>query len=237
MSIYGEHRIPLELHGDDYSISVEKEHSMYVYRRECAGENVEKLLVAKSSSIIIHPIEPVNKPQELTPYLLISLERELVIEPKSTHNFFLTFPIEAGVLVSGTRGHEDIDIFTLTKQKFTLYGTPKSGKVCRYWKSGVFTETPDADPLLEGVLYLRIENDTPHWTKVTQVVFNAYGMKLFYDDNSVAMSAKMEIQSRSTAETAFFDKPPTRGMKKAEEHFRHRKISVASNKFVMEEGL
>lgn len=237
MSIYGDHSFPVDIQQDGISITIEKQDSIYVYRRECAGDVVEKMLISKGRSIILNPIEPVNMPQELTNFLLISFNKELVIEPKAANDIYLTFPIEIGVLVTGNKIHEELDIFTLTKQKFTLYGRPRSGKVCRYWKSEVCTDVPETDPLIEGVMKLRIQNEASQWVKVTQAVFNAFDMSLFFDKDLVAMQAKMTIHSRLTAETEVFDKPLRKGMNKAEEHFKQKKISVASTKFVMEEGL
>jgi len=120
----------------------------------------------------------VNKPKELTPHFLIEFERSVFIEPSARRTVFVKFPVEIGVFVHGKKDFQILDVLTLNKQKFTLYGDVVSGVICKYWKSEVYSTIPDTNPVYEGVIELNITNTTARWVEVTKAVFAAYGMKI-----------------------------------------------------------
>lgn len=213
---------------------------MLLYRRESVDEKVEKNLLASTGKILINPIEPLNKPKELTAYLLIEFERTLVVESGATQKIYAKYPLEIGVFISSGKGNENfkiLDIFTLMKQKFSLYGDPSSGVICKYWSSAVYSSIPSVNPIHEGVVELSITNTSAKWVEVTKAVFNAYGMKMYYCDNMVAMKANMKIMKGKIAETDFFDSPLETGMKKSLELYTVRKVAIATTKFVMDAGI
>lgn len=212
---------------------------MLLYRRESVDEKMEKNLLASTGKILINPVEPLNKPKELTSHFLIEFERTLVVEPGATQKIYAKYPLEIDVFISG-KGNENfkiLDIFTLMKQKFSLYGDPSSGVICKYWRSAVYSSIPSVNPIHEGVVELSITNTSTEWVEVTKAVFNAYGMKMYYHDDMVAMKAKMKIMRGKMAETDFFDSPLETGMKKSLELYTVRKVAVTTTKFVMEAGI
>jgi hypothetical protein len=235
--MFGLHDVPLRIVQEEISISVEREEGGLLYRRECMDEEVENFLLSSNGKILINPVEPLNKPKELTPFLLIEFERSVFVEPAAKRKMFITFPAEIGVFVHGKKDFQILDIFTLAKQKFTLYGDVRSGVICRYWKSVVYSTIPDAKPIHEGVMELNMTNTTAKWVEVEKAVFNAYGMKIYYSDDMVSMRANMKIMSEGIAETDFINSPLDKGMKKSLEIYAARKIPVITTKFVMEEGI
>ncbi|MCK4811072.1 MAG: DUF432 domain-containing protein, partial [Methanosarcinales archaeon] len=80
-------------------------------------EEVEDMLLSSSSKILINPVEPVNKPKELTPHFLIEFERSVFIEPSARRTVFVKFPVEIGVFVHGKKDFQILDVLTLNKQK------------------------------------------------------------------------------------------------------------------------
>jgi hypothetical protein len=236
--MYQEYKIPFKFDAHkDISFSVDKEEDFFIYRRECLDEKLEKTLAINKGEIIINPIEPLTKPKELTPYFMIKLDQGLIIEPKETKILFLTFPIEIGVFISSRQGFNHLDSFSLAKHKYTLYGDPRQGLICKYWKSNIYPEVPVTDPFQEGIMELKVSNDRSNWVEITQAVFNAYGMKIYYDDQKVAMKAQMRVEGVSLAETEFIDSPLESGMKKSLESFMARKLTIGTEKSVMELGL
>jgi hypothetical protein len=125
----------------------------------------------------------------------------------------------------------------MSKQKFTLYGEPKNGVICKYWKSEVYETMPAPDPMHEGILELNLSSSSADWEQVTKAVFNAYGMKVFYSSHLVGMKAKMKVEDDGIAETEFQDSSPERGMRKSLEAFPARKLSMVATNFIMEYGL
>lgn len=235
--MFGAYDIPLKIEQEGISLSVEKDGETLVYRRECADEKVEKTLLAGKGKLLIHPVEPLNKPKALTSNLLIEFDKTLMAAPKETSKIFLTFPVEIGVFISKGKSSDILDVMTLAGQKFTLYGDPKHGVICKYWKSEVFSALPSVNPIHEGVIGLDITNTTAKWLEVTQTVFNAQGMRIYYDDTLVSMKANMKIMGKVIAETDFIDSPLRKGMAKSLELYVSRKLQVVVPKFVMEAGL
>lgn len=235
--MFGYYNLPLRIVKEGISLSIEKEGEILVYRRECPGERIEKAILTSNGKILFNPVEPLNKPKEITSYLLIELERALVVEPKATRKIFLKFPVEIGVFMSKNKNFEILDILSLSRQKFTLYGDPESGVICKCWRSEVCSLIPSLNPLYEGVIELTIRNTTAEWIEITKAVFNAYEMKIYYDDKMVSMKANMKIMSKQIAETDFVDSPLKKGMNKSLGVYTTRKLPVVTTKFVMEWGL
>jgi hypothetical protein len=235
--MFGHYTIPLEIAAAGISLTIKRDGEGFRYQSACNGATVEKLLLTRAGAVLINPVEPLHRPKELTTTLLIELEKTLVVEPETTKTVFLTFPIEIGVFITTNENVEVLDIFTLVPQKFTLYGDPRTGVICKYWRSSVSATVPAVNPLLEGVIQLRISNTTSDWVNVTRVVFNAYTMKIYYNERLVAMRATMKIPLRNLAETTFLDEPLEHGMTKSLELYTARKLQVPLTKFLMEAGL
>jgi len=235
--MFGNYNIPLNIEQGDISLSVEKEGEGFLYKRECLGKKTKKALLTSNGEILLNPVEPLNVPKALTAYLLIAFEKALLIEPKATKKIFITFPVEIGVYINSAADSQLIDVFALTKQKFTLYGDPRNGIICRYWKSEVNTTPPSTNHLQEGIIELILSNTTSEWVEVSKAMFNGYGMKIWYNDNLVAMRAAMKLKAGGIAETDFEETPPENGMSNALEIYTTKKLSIASTKCVMEYGL
>lgn len=236
--MYGKYDLPCCLNQAGLQLSIQQHGEHYEYIRTCAESSFEKLLLISKHEVIMHPVEPVNTPKALTPYLLVEFDRALLIEPKMTRRIFLNFPIEIGIFVR-LRGKEFqlIDVFSLTAQKFTLYGEPSHGIICKYWKSPIFDALPSPSMLHEGVLELTITNADNDWKEVSKVVLNAYGMKMFYTDQRVAMRARMKLTDGGTADTDVQDVPLENGMKRALKTYAIRKLSMMTTTFTMEYGI
>jgi hypothetical protein len=92
--MFGYYEVPLGVEKEGISLSVERKGEVLLYRKECVDEKVGKIILASTGKIIINPIEPLNKPKELTSYLLIEFERTLVVEPGATQKIYVTYPVE-----------------------------------------------------------------------------------------------------------------------------------------------
>jgi uncharacterized protein len=236
--MYGTYGIPLNIDSAGISLSIERRDDALVYRRQLGEENSEKLLLGSGrGSIIINPVEPLNLPRDLTPYLYLDFQRPAALAPKSSSTVFVTFPVEIGVFLKDNGEIETLDIFTLARQKYTLYGDPRNGMLCRYWSTAVATEFPRPDRLHEGVMELKLINATGSWVEVTRAVFSAFGMKLYYSDGLVAMRADMEVTGAATASTDFRDMPLEPHMSKSMELYTARKLVVLFPKFTMTDGI
>jgi Uncharacterized conserved protein len=224
---------------EDTVITVEKQGSDLVYKRTFRGtEEAELVLLNNDGNILINPIEPVNLPRKLTSFLLVEFKRPALIRPGDRKKIYLTFPVEIGVFITDKAGnHEVIDIFTFSRVKFTLYGSHNNGLICRHWVSDVYSTEPHTDLLHEGYIELEIINDSSHMMEVTQAVFNAYGMKIYYGDKRLGMKASMRIINKLLAETDFSTYPTTSRFKRSMELYTSRKLIINGTKGIMEFGI
>jgi hypothetical protein len=209
--MYGYYDPPFSVEQEGISISVERTGDRWTYRRTSGKDEVERLILGDRKRIIINPVEPLNTPKEITPNLLIEFEKTLLLASGEKKQIFLTFPVEIGVFISdaGNKNPQLIDVLTLVRQKFTLYGEVSNGVVCKHWKSRLYSVPPTLDPLQEGIMELTLRNASSDWASISKAVFSAYGMKLYYDGD-VFMKARMDILNRNTAETGF-DMQPING--------------------------
>ncbi len=233
---WGPHKLPLRLALDDASIALEKSGDGYLYRRENKSGTVEKAVLAGKGGFYLCPVEPFHNPPGVSEHLLIKFDHPVLLEPRSSSKIYLTFPLEiAAVFEHRQFGEAVLDLFSFVQPKLSLYGSVKSGLVCRYWQSRIEHAVPRLNPLAEGILQLEINNSGNRWAEINQAVFSALAMKIYYNAQLVAMQATMKISSELTAETAFNDKPLERGMRKAPEQFSARLLSLPG-RMVMEEG-
>jgi uncharacterized protein len=245
--VYGAYPGECTFADKDVAIQVKREGGGFRYTRVLNGTMVKKLLPWGADKIIISPVEPVNLPEEITKCLEVVFE-PLLVGPGESQRIYLTFPLEIGVFISAKNVTELLDLFTLNQPKYSLYGPPRSGVICKWCKSQVYHYIPRTDPLREGIVDLEIQNNSQTWIEVSRAVFEADGMFMYYGE-SVAMTARMTIISKTVAETTFIDKPMDPGMTRAIELYKARAIpgvglytprlqSVVEKKaFLMEWGL
>ncbi|MBN1948897.1 MAG: DUF432 domain-containing protein [Candidatus Cloacimonetes bacterium] len=235
--MYGSYKIPFIIEKPDLSISLQKEKKGLTYRRDCMGETEEKVILSSGSEILIQPVEPLNLPRQISTYLLLEFATTLIVEPQSNSYVFITFPVEIGVLIGKKQKPDLLDIFSLNDHKYTLYGDPDKGIICKYWRTEIYREIPGTDPLEQGVMKLHLNNQSDSWIKVNKAVFKATGMKIYYNTEMVSLKANMKIHDEEVAETEFINSGLAKGMKKSNELFTLRKLSVHSSKSVMLEGI
>ncbi|MEO3993289.1 MAG: DUF432 domain-containing protein [Desulfurococcaceae archaeon TW002] len=215
-----------------------QEHSgLLKYLREGKSRTEKYVAYSPDTHLLINPVEPTNLPKPLTDFILLEFTEPIIIAPSSTVIMYSTFPIEIGVFVVNKKNAELLDVFSLVNQKYTLYGTPRSGVVCRYWRTRISTELPEVDLLREGIMKLKISNNSEYWVTVSNLVLNVNNMTIYYDDKHVSTSAQALIYSQTFAETFFVDEPLRERMSKSLTTRAQKRLPVIKEKFVMEWGL
>jgi len=235
--MYGVNKIPLDLQRESLSLSVNKNADRMEYFRECLGSKTQKLILSKQDEILICPVEPLNLPRQVATFLMVEFLREMMMQPDSKSVIYLTFPLEIGVFVGKKDKYEILDIFSLARAKYSLYGEPRNGVICKYWQSPVFLEEPQTNPLIEGIIQLNLINSSKNWVQVNKVLFNGNGMKIYYNNKNTSMKATMKILEEEAAEVEFNNSPLHRDMKKSPELFSTRRLSASARKAVMLEGI
>ncbi len=237
--LYGTHTPPFEFAERELNLKAVVEDEMVNYTREISDKTVEKSMFSEDKRMTIQPVEPLNLPKEITSSLLLDLENPIIIDSGMKKKIYATFPIEIAVFLESGSVDKPLDIFTLAKQKYTLYGDVKTGTICKYWATQQRSDMPqDIDPIVEGVMELTIINRTSEWKEVTKVIFDAYGMKIYYDEDKVGMKGAMFIKDDDLSETGFSNKPIEENMTKGREIYKKKKSAIkGGSKFVMESGI
>jgi hypothetical protein len=199
------------------------------------NDEVEKIIHMDKAKIIVCPVEPVNIPNpDISEHLLIELTNPVVIASGVNDSFYVNFPIEIGVFLVDKKDVERIDIFTKTKPKYTLYGPPEKGIVCKWWKSDLHHEEPQVDPLFEGAMKVEIKNNYYEWMELHKVVFGACDMNIFYNAHAY-MHAYLTIQKRNLGETAFNTRKP-HNMERAVDIYQAKGLKKLEKRYIMEWG-
>jgi hypothetical protein len=231
--VFGIHNLLTDIVEDDIKIKVEGRGKRKRYFRRMGPDEIEKVIFAKDGKLVVCPTEPVNIPKEdVSEHLLIELEKPVIIESGLKETFYVKTPVEIGVFLVDKHDVERIDLFTKTKPKYTLYGPPESGIICKWWKSEIFEEKPSVDPFFEGILRVDITNNYHEWVEITKMVFRAYDMKVFYNQHAY-IHARLNIINRYIGETTFNTRRPP-NMEESLDIYLSKGIQKLEKKFVME---
>ncbi|MDD1659454.1 MAG: DUF432 domain-containing protein [Methanomicrobiales archaeon] len=220
--MFGEFSPPYTFEMDGLSLFLEMKEGHYLYRRDLAGNQVEKAISVGLSRLLVHPVEPFYTGSETAGHLELEFP-PLIIEAGATETIFLTFPVEIGIFVEGLRETEILDVFSVNRPKYSLYGSPHRGIITRFARSARHREPPTVDGTREGVLKLAIRNSLSEWTRVSRVVMDEAEIHLYVAEFA-AMLAMMRITGREAAEVTGVDRPLKGGMRRAHDFFTAKKI-------------
>jgi hypothetical protein len=220
--VFGEFSPPYSFEGDGLSLSLDMKEGHYLYRRDLAGNLVEKAISVGLSRLLVHPVEPFYTGSEAAGHLELEFP-PLIIEAGATETIFLTFPVEIGIFVEGIRDTEILDAFSIGPPKFSLYGTPHRGFITRFARSGRHRDLPPVNGAREGVLKLTVRNMLTEWATVSRVVLDSPEMHL-YSSDFAGLVAVMRITGRGLAEVTGIDRGLKGGMSRAHDFFTARRI-------------
>ena len=206
--MFGKYDLDVTLAEDGVKIVVEDTGKRKRYYRKCGKEEVEKFIHADTGRIVVCPVEPVNIPlPNPAEHLQIELDKPLIVASGERDTFYTTFPVEVGVFLVDRKDVERIDLFTKTKPKFTLYGPPESGIICKWWQSSIYSEPPKVKKLHEGIFKVDIRNEYHEWMEIQKLVFCGHEMKMFYNDHAY-LHGFIKIQKRTVGDTGFISRKP-----------------------------
>jgi Uncharacterized conserved protein len=234
--VFGEYDYSFRFESPEIVAGITKSGNFVVYERKSPDESVRKVIGSSAGKVIVNPVEPVNLPQEITRFLEIHFT-PVVLAPESENQIYVKFPVEIAVFLESKGNYDVLDIFSLNRPKYALYGPPDQGVITRHFESEVFDDIPETDACREGVMELTIRNLTRGWIEVSRVVFENTGIYIYYGD-CVSMVGQMDIFSKTNAETKTLACPLRQGMNPAIPLFTARKSLIPENlTFLMEFGV
>jgi len=233
--VFGRYELGFSYADPEIRIQLTDNEGRVKYERECAGKTESRYLGRTFSAIHVHPVEPVNLPEALTNFLELSFP-PLLLSPGSSQIIYLKFPVETGVFLESGEKRDLLDIFSLAPVKFSLYGSPSSGVITRWYYSDLYMDIPVTDKRREGVMTLLLKNSGTETATISRAVFDGASMCIFYGER-VAMTATMEIHSPSIAHTTFSDTAPADCPNRAIDLYLSRAFSITTGKgYFMEAG-
>ncbi len=225
------------------------------YRREHKGEVVaERLFTNKDTSVqlALWPTRPINTPQPLCHHVMLRLNPAISLPPHSKATHHLTMPIEVGIFTVSKAVNNDggsnnymIDTFSLTRQRYALYGTPEAGYICRMHDT-VPDRVAKPVPYEEAAVIMRFENSLDDWVTFTRLVFEANMADLYAKDDTVYLEdSNVVIEEGKLADVFLNNKSPLPGLDEVPMAESTKKIRLSllsrtglgdSTKFTMEYG-
>lgn len=224
------------------------------YRREHNGKTVaERLFTNKDASVqlALWPTRPISTPQPLGHHIMLRLNPAISLPPRSKTTHHLTMPIEIGVFtvskgVNGDNGNNYmIDTFSLTQQRYALYGAPETGYICRLHDT-VPDRVAKPVPYEEAAVVMQFENILDDWVTVTRLVLEANMVDLYAKEDTVYLEdSHVIIEEGNLADVFLNNKPPLPGLQEVPMPENTKKIRLSllertglgdTCKFTMEYG-
>jgi hypothetical protein len=226
---YGKFPIDYAVNFEGLTLSIDLDRGLYHYKRAIGDWKTDINIFTSSGNMLIHPVEPLNLPDNLTDFMEIKFD-PVKIEPSGLCVIFVTMPIEIGVFLESPSGSADvIDIVSYVYPKYSLYGGSNRGVVTRFNESKVYYYPPAMKNYEAGLLKLEIENRSDEWVTVGKAVIFQKGLFLYFDENIVAASAEMKILSPDVAVVTGVDRPVRQGMTRSNRLFKARKLTPFYN--------
>lgn len=183
------------------------ENAFSYYRKNSEGNVVEKIIPVKSQDVKIElaPIRPLNHPARRTSHIFLQFDKEIYLSENSAASIFVHCPIEIGIFLVHDSNHDSLDWITCNplNSRFGLYGSPDTGKLCKYAKVSLATDYDDSNPYLEGVMQIVVENTLSFGQSISKVVFQITDNAMYYQDSKTIIEGiKITMKKRAAVNIA-----------------------------------
>jgi uncharacterized protein len=177
------------------------------FREDSEGKIIEKIIPVKSNDVKIKlvPIPPLNHPAKRTNYVFLKLDKEIHLGENSAASIFVHCPIEIGIFLIYGDNHEPLDWVTCNplNSRFGLYGSPDTGKLCKYAEVSLATDYDDSVSYVNAVMHIVIENTLSFAQTISKVIFPITDNNLYYKDSrSIIDGIKIIMKKRAAVNIA-----------------------------------
>jgi uncharacterized protein len=177
------------------------------FRKNSEGKIIEKIIPVRSNDLKIElaPIRPLNYPARRTSHMFLKFDKEIYLSENSAASIFVHCPIEIGIFLVHDSNHDSLDWITCNplNSRFGLYGSPDTGKLCKYAKVSLATNYDDSDSYLEGVMQIVIENTLSFGQSISKVVFQITDNSVYYQGSKTIIDGiKITMKKRAAVNIA-----------------------------------
>jgi len=181
-------------------------------RKDTEGKITEKIVPTpddKKMKIEVAPIRPLNYPAHRTNFVYLKFDQEVYLSKNASTSFLVRCPIEIGIFLVHDMHKDSMDWFTCdpSKSRFGLYGSPDTGKLCKFYKVPIVEKEEDSEPYHNCVMRLNFENLLGRGYSITKSIFPITDHFLYYKDDkaqldslNVTLRKRMAVEYVETAE-------------------------------------
>lgn len=172
--------------------------SCFLYQRYFANHLVTEVkMISRQDSVIlgVFPIPALLTPKPLAKYVYLRFKSPVLMEQRSESIFYSTMPIEVAIY----RQHEDeellVDAFRTLKQRYSLYGSPERGVLCRYKEVNIDPAKINisAQKYEEALLKIIVRNGIDNIVRISKVVIPMQNVVLDHNDDETVLPGAVEM--------------------------------------------
>jgi len=182
-------------------IKRESENVFLYLRKDSEGNITEKVIPVKGNKMKIEvvPIRPLNYPARRTNFVYLKFDQEVFLSKNTSTSFLVRCPIEIGVFLVHDSHKDSMDWFTCdpSSSRFGLYGSPDTGKLCKFFKVPIVKTELDSEPFLSCVMKINFENLLERGYTITKAIFPITDHFLYYKEDKAQLdSLKVTLRKR-----------------------------------------
>lgn len=190
---------PLEMTFRDQKITVTSAGGAFYYKRYLGGAvQAEAVIVSDKESVVlgIFPEPPLYTPSPVAQNVYIRFKSPIVVDNRSDAVVYAKIPIEIGVYRQSGDEELRIDAFSLTCQRYALYGPPDAGKVCRFIETEASATQDGAcvEKYTEALVRIRIANEIDNVVKIGKVIIPMRGVLLDHAGDDVWLPGSIDMR-------------------------------------------
>ncbi|MDH3341225.1 MAG: DUF432 domain-containing protein [Nitrosopumilus sp.] len=192
-------------------ISKDDDGNFSYLRKDSEGNMTEKIIpsISKKIKIEVAPIRPLNYPARRTNFVYLKFDKEVFLSEGTSTSFLVRCPVEVGIFIIHDSHKDSMDWFTCdpSSSRFGLYGSPDTGKLCKYYKVPIVKNEFDSELHLSCVMWVSFENLLERGYSITKAIFPITDHLLYYkgeksqlDSLKVTLRKRMAVEYVETAE-------------------------------------
>ena len=188
----------------NYDISLLRNGNLITYRRKNNDESTKTIILAKDKEpieLMLHPITNIDNNKFDVNGFYLKLKNEVFIDSKQNAEFTVGIPIIIGVFKikkDYKKMDKLIDLFSVDKIKYGLYGNPQKGLICVF--NEVEINKNKYDIYREAVIKIKIKNNLKKPARINKIIIPMKEYLVEYNEknkqNIVNGTVKVEIDSQ-----------------------------------------
>ncbi|MFB5599753.1 MAG: DUF432 domain-containing protein [Nitrososphaeraceae archaeon] len=185
---------------DNYTLYFKRHEHSLLYEKRIESNVLKRILLKpyeiRSDEIGIFPILNRNIGTLYLNYILIKFKTEVIVPKNANIIIYATIPIDIGIFSYQKHDETLIDNICLNKIKFTLYGKPEKGIICRY-KEAEINEERLTKKYEEALVKIIIKNNLENSTIVNKIVIPVDDIMIDYENDDCFIPGNIEFELNS----------------------------------------